>query len=119
MSALIILSTCPHEVATEIARKIVQKKLAACVNILPQVQSIYRWHDAVEENKESLLIIKSSKSCYSLLEQTILELHPYETPEIVALPIVAGSATCLQWLLTSCKLPDLISAENSDSDNQS
>lgn len=102
MDALMLFSTCPNEVATEIARKIVQHKLAACINIIPAVQSIYRLHDAVEETKEALLIIKTSHACYEALEKEILKLHPYENPEILALPITQCSNAYLQWLLTSC-----------------
>ena len=97
-----LLTTCPHEVATEMARKIVHQKLAACINILPSVQSIYRWHDAVEETKESLLIIKTVAESYAALEKEILKLHPYETPEIVAFPISGGSGPYLQWIMSSC-----------------
>ncbi len=104
MQALMLLSTCPHEVATEIARQIVHRKLAACINIIPSVQSIYRWQDAVEETKEALLIIKTTHDCYEILEKEILKLHPYENPEILALPITQGSNAYLQWLLTSCLL---------------
>jgi len=102
MNAIMIVCTCPHESATEIARQIVHQKLAACVNIVPSVQSIYRWHDAVEETKEALLMIKTTSNCYDTLEQEIFKLHPYENPEILAMPIAQGSELYLQWLLTSC-----------------
>jgi len=102
MEALILFSTCPTDVATEIGRKLVQAKLAACVNIIPAIQSIYRWQDAVEEAKESLLMIKTSQACYPALEAEIQNLHPYETPEIIVLPIAEGSKAYMQWLLSSC-----------------
>ena len=102
MDALILFSTCPTDVATEIGRKLVQQKLAACINIIPAVQSIYRWQDAVEETKESLLMIKTSRACYPALEAEIQNLHPYENPEIIVLPIAEGAQAYMQWLLTSC-----------------
>lgn len=104
MDALLLLSTCPSEVATEIARQIVHQKLAAVINIVPTVQSIYRYHDAVEETKESILMIKTTADCYQALEKEILKLHPYENPEIVALPISQGSTSYLQWLVKSCAI---------------
>lgn len=103
MTALIVLSACPsEEVATEIARELVQQKLAACINIIPSVYSIYRWQDAVEETKESLLMIKTSQACYTALEAAIQKLHPYETPEILAFPITHISPDYMQWLSSSC-----------------
>jgi periplasmic divalent cation tolerance protein len=102
MEALLVLTTCPHDVATELARTLVHQKLAACVNILPTVQAIYRWHDAVEENKETLLFIKTTTSRYESLEKEILKLHPYETPEILAIPTSHASSTYLSWIVSSC-----------------
>jgi len=102
MDALILLSTCPSDVATEIARHLVQQKLAGCINIVPSILSIYRWQDAVEETKESLLMIKTSRDCYAALEAEIQKLHPYENPEILALPITQASHAYMQWLLSSC-----------------
>jgi periplasmic divalent cation tolerance protein len=105
MDALILLTTCPNEVATEIARHVVQRKLAACVNIIPKVQSIYRWHDAVEETKESLLLIKTSQSCLEKLEKEITKMHPYEVPEIISFPIAHAASNYLQWVLSCCAQP--------------
>lgn len=102
MDTLLLLTSCPSDVATEIARRVVQHKLAACVNIIPKIQSIYRWHDAVEETKESLLIVKTTQDCYDKLEKEITKMHPYELPEIVAFPLSHGSSKYLQWVLTSC-----------------
>lgn len=103
MDALIVLSACPsEEVATEIARELVQQKLAACIHIIPSVYSIYRWQDAVEETKESVLMIKTSQVCYNALEGAIQKLHPYEIPEILAFPTTHISQDYMQWLSASC-----------------
>jgi len=81
-----------------LARTLVERRLAACVNMLPGVQSVYRWRDAIEEEAEVMLLIKTTARCYAELEQTIKALHPYELPEIVALPLSAGLPAYLDWI---------------------
>ena len=103
MEVLIVLTTCPHDASARIARELVQKKLAACVNVVSGIQSVYRWHDAVEEAREDFLMIKTSAVNYAALEKEILALHPYELPEIVALPVEKVSSAYLEWVLTSCR----------------
>lgn len=99
MAALLILTNCPDEAsANTIALALIEEKLAACVNRLPQVQSIYRWQGAIESVSEIPLLIKSTASVYPALEKRLLELHPYETPEIIALPITHGLPSYLNWL---------------------
>jgi len=99
MEALLILTNCPdEETANTIALAVVEAKLAACVNILPRVQSIYRWQGAVESAAEVPLLIKSTAARYPALEATIRELHPYDVPEIIALPITQGLPAYLNWL---------------------
>jgi periplasmic divalent cation tolerance protein len=99
MDALLILTNCPdEESANAIALAVVEEKLAACVNILPRVQSIYRWQGAVESASEIPLLIKSTAANYPALEKRIAELHPYDVPEIVALPITHGLPAYLNWL---------------------
>jgi periplasmic divalent cation tolerance protein len=99
MDALLILTNCPdEESANTIALAVVEEKLAACVNILPRVQSIYRWQGAVESASEIPLLIKSTATNYPALEKRIAELHPYDVPEIVALPITHGLPAYLNWL---------------------
>jgi len=99
MEKLLVLTNCPDEtVANAIALAIVEEKLAACVNILPRVQSIYRWQGAVESASEIPLLIKSTAACYPALEKRIAELHPYDVPEIIALPIAQGLPAYLNWL---------------------
>jgi periplasmic divalent cation tolerance protein len=99
MENLLVLTNCPDEtVANTIARAVIEEKLAACVNILPRVQSVYRWQGSVESASEVPLLIKTAASAYPALEQRIAELHPYELPEIIALPIVQGLPAYLNWL---------------------
>ena len=95
----IALCTVPNEtIAGQIADALVSEKLAACVNIIPSVMSVYRWKDAVEHSEELLLLIKTSEAVWPLLETRILELHPYELPEIIAVPIETGQADYTQWI---------------------
>lgn len=95
----IVLNTCPDTAsARAIATALVERGLAACVNIVPGIESVYRWQGRVEQGQELLLIIKSNAEHYAALEQTILELHPYELPEIVALPLTAGLPAYLAWI---------------------
>ncbi|WP_374325504.1 divalent-cation tolerance protein CutA [Azonexus sp.] len=99
MDNLLILTNCPDDaVANAIALAVVEEGLAACVNLLPRVQSIYRWQGAVESASEVPLLIKASAANYPALEQRIAELHPYELPEIIALPITRGLPAYLNWL---------------------
>ena len=97
--ALVVFCTCENQSqALEIANALIETRLAACVNILPAVHSIYRWQGKVENAEEVLLLIKTTESQYSALEESIRHLHRYDTPEIVALPIVQGSEKYLAWL---------------------
>jgi periplasmic divalent cation tolerance protein len=99
MSSLLIITNCPdEEVANAIALALVEEKLAACVNILPRVQSVYGWQGAVESASEIPLLIKTTAACYGALESRIGELHPYDIPEIIAVPITRGLPAYLNWL---------------------
>ena len=99
MEPLLIITNCPdEEVANAIALALVEEKLAACVNILPRVQSVYRWQGAVESASEIPLLIKTTANCYTALESRIGELHPYDLPEIIAVPITRGLPAYLNWL---------------------
>lgn len=96
---IIALNTCPDEAtASTIATRLVEKKLAACVNILPGVKSIYRWQGKIEQDNELLLIIKTRNDVMAQLESLIREYHPYELPEIVTVPINAGLNEYLNWI---------------------
>jgi periplasmic divalent cation tolerance protein len=100
--ALLVLCTCPDEaVALDIARELVTQGLAACVNRLASVRSIYRWAGRICEESEQLLLIKTTPACYEALEMRLKALHPYEIPEIIVVPVVAGSEQYLTWLATA------------------
>lgn len=95
----LILTTCPDIAAAEhIAHALVSERLAACVNILPIAQSVYRWKGQVETAAEHLLIIKSMKRAFRAIRRRILELHPYELPEVIALPVADGHPDYLAWI---------------------
>lgn len=99
MPSLIVLSTYPDaETARTIARTVVEEKLAACANIIPGVESIYRWKGAVETSGEVLAIFKTTEERYPQLEARIKELHPYEVPEVVAVKLAAGLPAYVRWV---------------------
>lgn len=100
-AALLVLITCPPEAASALAGALVEARLAACVNLLPGIESVYRWQGAVERSAETLLIAKTTPAAYSALEARVRELHPYELPEIVAVDIAAGLPAYLHWLAAS------------------
>jgi periplasmic divalent cation tolerance protein len=99
---IVVLATCGSaEEARKIARALVESRLAACVNILAGIESVYRWKGAVEEASECLLIVKSTRGLFDRLQAAIREVHSYELPEIVALPIVDGLEPYLSWIAAS------------------
>ena len=98
----IVLSTCgDRETAERIAHRLVEQRLAACVNILPGVQSVYRWQGAVESESEVLMLIKTKASLIQEVQSTIASLHSYEVPEFLVLPISGGSDSYMAWLEAS------------------
>ena len=100
----IILTTAGSaEEARKIATALVEQRLAACVNIVPQVESVYRWQDKVETAREWLLVIKTSQKRYKAIEKAIRELHSYELPEVVSVAIEGGSKDYLKWLAGQVK----------------
>ncbi len=100
---IIILVTCKAAESDKIASHLVEEKLAACVNIVPGVLSIYAWQGEICRDSENLLIIKTERSVWSVIEQRIRELHPYDVPEILCLPIEAGHSNYLDWINASVK----------------
>jgi periplasmic divalent cation tolerance protein len=84
--------------ARKIGGIVVEKKLAACANIVPRIESIYRWKGKVERAREVLMVIKTSATCLPELEREVKRAHSYDVPEFVVLPIVAGSKEYLQWI---------------------
>jgi periplasmic divalent cation tolerance protein len=95
----LVFCTCPdRESAQLIAEQLVGQKLAACVNILPGVISVYRWQGNIEESDEHMLVIKTVSDAFEELANTINELHPYELPEVIGVPIESGSLDYLNWI---------------------
>jgi periplasmic divalent cation tolerance protein len=98
----IVLTTCgDREIAERIAHRLVEQRLAACVNILPGVQSVYRWQGAVQSEPEILLLIKTKGPLIHQVQSTIASLHPYEVPELLVLPISSGSDAYMAWMAAS------------------
>ncbi len=99
METLLVITNCPdEESANAIALAVIEERLAACVNILPRVQSLYRWQGKVESTSEIPLFLKSTAAGYPALETRIRQLHPAELPEIIALPISRGLPAYLNWV---------------------
>ncbi|MBI2358268.1 MAG: divalent-cation tolerance protein CutA [Deltaproteobacteria bacterium] len=86
------------EEGERISRALVEERLAACVNRVRGIRSVYRWQGKVEENEEELLIIKTTKGLFDRLKQRVQALHSYEVPEIIAVPVVMGNESYLKWL---------------------
>ena len=97
--AIVVFMTAANgEEATRLAEMLVGAHLAACVQILPEIESVYRWQGKIERSSEVLLLVKTTRGKFDDLEREVRALHSYDTPEIVAVPIVAGSAPYLEWL---------------------
>jgi len=104
--AIVVFISAPNkEEASRLAEMLVEKRLAGCVQILAGVESVYRWQGQIEREEEVLLIAKTLTGRFDELSREVTALHSYETPEIVALPIVSGSGPYLDWLMASVK-PD-------------
>ena len=96
---IVVLSTCgSQEEAERLAREVVERRLAACVNVIPRVASFYRWQGKLESAEEWLLLIKSTRERFEDLKNALEKAHTYELPEVIALPVVDGSANYLNWL---------------------
>lgn len=103
---LVVFSTFPDaETAARIARALVDEQLAACVNLLPTVRSIYRWEGKVCDEAETLAVIKTTAERYAALAAKIVELHPYQVPEVIALPLADGHPPYLAWLAEQVARP--------------
>src|ERR1700674_3215764 len=96
---VVLMTAASREEANQIAELLVSARLAACVQILPEIESVYRWQDEVKREKEILLLAKTVASRFDELESKVRALHSYETPEIIALPITTASEPYLKWLL--------------------
>lgn len=102
--AILVLTNVPDAVTADaLARRLVEHRLAACVSRSSGVQSIYRWQGAIETSDEVTLMIKTAQTRYAELEAAIKAWHPYQLPEIIALPIIEGSPQYLEWILQETK----------------
>ena len=101
---IVVFVTCgSEEEALKIANALVESRLAACVNLVAPIRSIYRWEERIWDEKEWLLIIKTQKDRFEDLEKKVKSLHSYTVPEIVSLPIVEGSSSYLNWIAENTK----------------
>ncbi len=99
MQPLLVLCACPDEAsAARIAQALVEERLAACVTRFSGARSVYRWQGAIEQADEVQLLIKTAQSHYAALERRVLALHPYDVPEVLVLPVVAGHGAYLDWM---------------------
>lgn len=101
-TALLVYCTCPEDTtAAQIANTLIGERLAACANRIPAMSSTYIWKGKVHTDSEVQLILKTSDLAYPALEKRIIELHPYELPEVLAVPITAGLAGYVEWIIDS------------------
>ena len=95
---MVVMTAGSREEASRLAEMLVGSHLAACVQILPEIESVYRWEGRVHREPEVLLFAKTTRACFAELEREVRALHTYDTPEIIALPVTVGSAPYLEWL---------------------
>jgi periplasmic divalent cation tolerance protein len=98
---LVVLVTCPPDKAQAIAGALVEERVAACVNVVPNLGSVYRWKGAVHNDSEALLIVKSTRDRFEALKQAVLRHHPYELPEVIAVQVDRGHTPYLEWVIES------------------
>ena len=113
---VIVLTTLPAdgEIASMFARTLVEERVAACVNVLGEMQSVYAWEGTVEEEQERQIVIKTSRDRLESLWDRVKELHSYEVPEFVVLPIIDGNDAYLRWIHDSTRPPETDGAEPAD-----
>ena len=102
-NVVIFITTGTDEEAQEVAKALLNNRLAACVNIVPKINSIFWWNDTLDSAQENLLIVKSRASLLNEIVKLVKEVHSYETPEIVALPIIDGNPDYLDWISKEVK----------------
>lgn len=95
---VVLVTTSTHEEGETIARRLVEDRLVACVNVIPNIRSVFRWEGALSQENEALMVIKSRRDRFPALVTAVKKLHSYSVPEIIALPIVEGSEEYLRWI---------------------
>jgi periplasmic divalent cation tolerance protein len=98
---LVVLVTCPPDRAQAIADALVEERVAACVNVVPGLQSVYRWKGEVHHDTEAMLLVKTTRDRFEALKQAVLKHHPYELPEVIAVPVDRGHTPYLEWVIES------------------
>src|SRR5438309_6223536 len=99
IDALLVITTLPNaDAAAELAKNVVGERLAGCANIIPALRSIYRWQGKLQDENEVLVLFKTRQELFESLKARILELHPYEVPEVLAIPVEQGYQAYLDWL---------------------
>tara|TARA_R110002072_G_scaffold46591_10_gene129093 strand:- start:81479 stop:81817 length:339 start_codon:yes stop_codon:yes gene_type:complete len=101
--ALVVLCTVPVGQSDSIAHTIVDERLCACVNVAPSIRSFYRWKGEVETAAEELLVVKTTAGAFELLRDRLVELHPYDVPEVIAVSVAAGLPAYLSWVVDSVR----------------
>jgi periplasmic divalent cation tolerance protein len=102
---IVVLITAPsEEVGREVARALLERDLAACVNVVPAIASLYTWEGELCSDEEVLLVIKSTGAAFNELAAAVRDVHPYDVPEIIALPVTAGSQDYLEWINKMVKM---------------
>jgi periplasmic divalent cation tolerance protein len=102
---VVVLSTSPADAAPGLATLLVEKRLAACVNIIPGIESVYRWKGRVESAREHLLVIKTTASRVESLSRALAAAHPYAVPEVIAVPVTHGHLPYLEWVAAETGIP--------------
>lgn len=102
---LVVLVTAPTDVAPDLARELVRRRVAACANVLPAVQSFFWWDDRVQDEPESLLILKTRADAFERLQQAVVELHPYDVPEVIATRVERALDPYARWVLAEVESP--------------
>lgn len=102
-AVVVLITAGSREEAGRLAEMLVGSRLAACVQIMPEMESVYRWQGEIQREPEILLLVKTTRANFDELEREVLALHSYETPEIIALPIKASSTSYLEWLQGNVK----------------
>jgi len=98
---LVVLVTCPPDKAQGIADALVEERVAACVNVVPSLHSVYRYKGEVHHENEAMLLVKTSRDRFEALKQAVLKHHPYELPEVIAVPVERGHTPYLEWVIES------------------
>ena len=101
---VVVLTTLPVDAdPSQFAASLVEDRVAACVNILPEMRSVYRWESGIEDERERQIVIKTTSSCLVALWERVRELHPYEVPEFLVIPVIDGSDAYMKWVRESTK----------------